>query len=46
MPSKLPGGDYYETNQYGATLLRAAVKCGYQQGFLAAPICLLRIVAA
>jgi len=46
MPSKLPGGGYCETNQYGANLLRAAVNYGYEQGFLAASICFLRIVAA
>lgn len=35
MPSKMPGGDRYdETNQYDAYLLREAVNCGYEQGFL------------
>jgi hypothetical protein len=29
------GGRYYETNQYGANILRAAVNNGYEQGFLA-----------
>jgi hypothetical protein len=29
------GGRYYETNQYGANLLREAVSYGYEQGFLA-----------
>ncbi|HZS44473.1 MAG TPA: hypothetical protein VFC63_05180 [Blastocatellia bacterium] len=29
------GGTYYETNQYGASLLRRAVKCGYSEGFSA-----------
>lgn len=29
------GGSYYETNQYGADLLRQAVNSGYQQGHLA-----------
>ncbi|MBZ5554555.1 MAG: hypothetical protein LAO21_17700 [Acidobacteriia bacterium] len=29
------GGRYYETNQYGANLLREAVNYGYEQGFLA-----------
>jgi hypothetical protein len=28
-------GRYYETNQYGANLLREAVNYGYEQGFLA-----------
>ena len=28
-------GTYYQTNQYGADLLRAAVNNGYQQGFQA-----------
>ena len=27
------GGQYYETNQYGANLLRQAVNNGYQEGF-------------
>ena len=27
------GGSYYETNQYGANLLRQAVNYGYEQGF-------------
>jgi hypothetical protein len=27
------GGRYYETNQYGADLLRQAVNYGYQEGF-------------
>ncbi len=27
------GGSYYETNQYGATLLRQGVNYGYEQGF-------------
>jgi flagellar biosynthesis/type III secretory pathway protein FliH len=27
------GGAYYETNQYGADLLRQAVNYGYQEGF-------------
>ena len=27
------GGSYYETNQYGADLLRQAVNYGYQEGF-------------
>jgi hypothetical protein len=27
------GGSYYETNQYGADLLRQAVNNGYQEGF-------------
>ncbi|HEV2349173.1 MAG TPA: hypothetical protein VG028_04925 [Terriglobia bacterium] len=29
------GGQYYETNQYGANMLRQAVNYGYQEGFLA-----------
>ena len=29
------GGQYYETNRYGANLLRQAVNNGYQEGFLA-----------
>ena len=29
------GGQYYETNQYGANMLREGVSYGYQQGFLA-----------
>ena len=29
------GGSYYETNQYGANLLRQAVNYGYEQGFRA-----------
>ncbi|HEX3351291.1 MAG TPA: hypothetical protein VHS34_00600 [Terriglobales bacterium] len=29
------GGAYYETNQYGADLLRQAVNYGYQEGFRA-----------
>jgi hypothetical protein len=29
------GGRYYETNQYGANLLREAVNYGYEQGFMA-----------
>jgi hypothetical protein len=29
------GGSYYETNQYGADLLREAVNNGYEQGFRA-----------
>jgi hypothetical protein len=29
------GGRYYETNEYGANILRAAVNNGYEQGFLA-----------
>ena len=29
------GGEYYETNQYGANMLRDAINNGYQQGFLA-----------
>ena len=29
------GGRYYETNQYGADLLRQAVNYGYEQGFRA-----------
>jgi flagellar biosynthesis/type III secretory pathway protein FliH len=29
----LRGGAYYETNQYGANLLRQAVNYGYEQGF-------------
>jgi flagellar biosynthesis/type III secretory pathway protein FliH len=29
------GGRYYETNQYGANLLREAVNYGYEQGFRA-----------
>ena len=29
------GGAYYETNQYGADLLRQAVNSGYQEGFRA-----------
>lgn len=29
------GGRYYETNQYGANMLREAINNGYQQGFLA-----------
>jgi hypothetical protein len=29
------GGQYYETNQYGANLLREAVNNGYQEGFYA-----------
>jgi hypothetical protein len=29
------GGRYYETNQYGANMLREAVNYGYQQGFFA-----------
>jgi hypothetical protein len=29
------GGSYYETNQYGADLLRQAVNYGYEQGFRA-----------
>jgi len=29
------GGMYYETNQYGADLLRQAVNSGYQEGFRA-----------
>ena len=29
------GGRYYETNQYGANMLRGAVNNGYDQGFLA-----------
>jgi len=29
------GGQYYETNQYGANMLREGVNYGYQQGFLA-----------
>jgi len=29
------GGRYYETNHYGASLLREAVNSGYEQGFLA-----------
>ena len=28
-------GRYYETNQYGANLLREAVNYGYEQGFQA-----------
>ncbi|MEK6300548.1 MAG: hypothetical protein AABO41_07490 [Acidobacteriota bacterium] len=27
------GGSYYETNQYGASMLRQAVNYGYEQGF-------------
>jgi flagellar biosynthesis/type III secretory pathway protein FliH len=27
------GGSYYETNQYGANLLRQAVNYGYEQGY-------------
>ena len=27
------GGQFYETNQYGGTLLRQAVNYGYQEGF-------------
>jgi hypothetical protein len=27
------GGNYYQTNQYGANLLRQAVNYGYEQGF-------------
>jgi flagellar biosynthesis/type III secretory pathway protein FliH len=27
------GGSYYETNQYGANMLRQAVNYGYEQGF-------------
>src|SRR4029078_1359303 len=27
------GGTFYETNQYGANLLRQAVNYGYEQGF-------------
>jgi flagellar biosynthesis/type III secretory pathway protein FliH len=30
------GGRYYETNQYGADLLRQAVNYGYEEGFRAA----------
>ena len=30
------GGRYYETNQYGADLLREAVNYGYEEGFRAA----------
>jgi hypothetical protein len=29
------GGQYYETNQYGANMLREAVNNGYQEGFYA-----------
>jgi hypothetical protein len=29
------GGRYYETNQYGADLLRQAVNSGYEEGFRA-----------
>jgi flagellar biosynthesis/type III secretory pathway protein FliH len=29
------GGSYYETNEYGADLLRQAVNNGYQEGFRA-----------
>jgi hypothetical protein len=29
------GGRYYETNQYGANMLRQAVNYGYQEGFQA-----------
>ena len=29
------GGQYYETNQYGANMLREAVNYGYEQGFRA-----------
>jgi hypothetical protein len=29
------GGRYYETNQYGADLLRQAVNTGYEEGFRA-----------
>jgi len=29
------GGSYYETNQYGANLLRQAVNYGYEEGFRA-----------
>jgi flagellar biosynthesis/type III secretory pathway protein FliH len=29
------GGSYYETNQYGANLLRQSVNYGYEQGFRA-----------
>ncbi len=29
------GGQFYETNQYGATLLRQAVNFGYEEGFRA-----------
>ncbi len=29
------GGSYYETNQYGANMLRQAVNNGYQEGFRA-----------
>jgi len=29
------GGNYYETNQYGANLLRQAVNYGYDEGFRA-----------
>ena len=29
------GGSYYETNQYGADLLRRAVNYGYEEGFRA-----------
>jgi len=29
------GGSYYETNVYGADLLRQAVNSGYQEGFCA-----------
>ncbi len=28
------GGQYYETNRYGANMLREAVNNGYQEGFL------------
>ncbi len=31
----LRGGTYYETNEYGATVLRQAVNYGYQEGFRA-----------
>jgi len=31
----LRGGTYYQTNQYGADLLRQAVNNGYREGFLA-----------
>ncbi|MEK6286204.1 MAG: hypothetical protein AABO57_10720 [Acidobacteriota bacterium] len=29
------GGSYYETNQYGANLVRQAVNYGYEEGFRA-----------
>ena len=31
----LRGGRYYETNQYGANMLREAVNNGYQEGYYA-----------